>query len=70
MKLGLTPSFVALFLKEAIKIGPNTLISGPTRVGKTTTAWVPCEETLNNQRVVTYEEVLELDLKSADCVAM
>ncbi|STY84380.1 CpaF family protein [Mobiluncus mulieris] len=70
VKLGLIPSSVALFLKEAVKIGLNILVSGSTQAGKTTTVRALCGEIPSNQRVVTCEEVLELNLKSADCVAM
>lgn len=70
VRLNLIPSPVAAFLSEAVKIGLNIVVSGPTQAGKTTTVRALCGEIPTDQRIVTCEEVLELNLKSADCVAM
>lgn len=61
---------LAAFLAEAVRIGLNIVVSGPTQAGKTTTVRALCGEIPTNQRIVTCEEVLELNLKAPDCVAM
>ncbi|MDD7540754.1 MAG: ATPase, T2SS/T4P/T4SS family [Mobiluncus porci] len=70
VKLNLMPPGLAEFLSESVRIGLNIVVSGPTQAGKTTTIRALCGEIPTEQRVVTCEEVLELNLKSADCVAM
>lgn len=70
VQLKLIPPFLAPFLSEAVKIGLNIVVSGPTQAGKTTTVRALCGEIPANHRIVTCEEVLELNLKSSDCVAM
>lgn len=70
VRLGMMPPSLAALLTEAVRIGLNIVVSGPTQAGKTTVIRALCGEIPNHQRVITCEEVLELNLKAADTVAM
>ena len=68
--LGMMPSWLAGFLSEAVRIGLNIVVAGPTQSGKTTTVRALCGEIPREQRIITCEAVLELGLVSTDIVAM
>lgn len=70
VRLEMMPPRLADFLAEAVKIGLNIIVSGPTQSGKTTTVRALCGEIPADQRVITCEEVLELNLHAPDSVAM
>ncbi|GAB7193277.1 ATPase, T2SS/T4P/T4SS family [Kineococcus sp. NUM-3379] len=68
--LGAMPAPVARFLAAAVAAGLNVLVSGQTQAGKTTllnclAAAVPAQ-----QRVITCEEVFELQVPLRDVVAL
>jgi pilus assembly protein CpaF len=68
--LGALPLSVARFLDAAVAAGLNILVAGSTQAGKTTmlnclTAAIPAHE-----RVITCEEVFELQVGLPDVVAM
>ena len=70
VRLNMMPAWMARFLAEAVRIGLNIVVAGPTQSGKTTTVRALCGEIPPDQRVITCEEVLELNLKAPDAVAM
>ncbi|NAZ77446.1 CpaF family protein [Kineococcus sp. T13] len=68
--LGALPAQAAAFLAAAVASGLNLLVSGATQAGKTTLlncllAAVPAQ-----QRIITCEEVFELQVAARDVVAM
>lgn len=70
VRIGSLGSQAAEFLAEAVRCGLNILVSGGTQTGKTTmlnclSAAIPA-----SQRVITCEEVFELQIPLPDVVAM
>ena len=70
VRIGSLESQAAEFLAEAVRCGLNILVSGGTQTGKTTmlnclSAAIPA-----SQRVITCEEVFELQIPLPDVVAM
>lgn len=60
----------ANFLTACTSAGLSVLISGATQSGKTTFARAIAAAIPSRERVITCEEVFELNLKNHDCVAM
>lgn len=60
----------AEFLDAAVVSGLNVLVSGATQAGKTTMVAALCGAIPAAQRVITCEEVFELNLANRDCVAL
>ncbi|MDO5034571.1 MAG: ATPase, T2SS/T4P/T4SS family [Actinomycetaceae bacterium] len=60
----------ATFLSYAVKEGKTVLVAGATQAGKTTLARALAGEIPPRERVITCEEVFELNLPNRDCVAM
>lgn len=60
----------ASFLTASIRAGMTVLISGATQSGKTTFARALAAAIPARERIVTCEEVFELNLRNHDCVAM
>ena len=69
-KLGGISLEMADELSLAVKSGMNILVSGGTQAGKTTLLNALCSEIPINQRVVTIEEVFELQPRIPDLVQM
>lgn len=65
----LTPS-AARFLHAAVAAGLNVLVSGPTQAGKTTTLNALAGSIPPRDRVITCEEVFELQVPTRDVVAL
>jgi len=70
VRLGTIPGSVAPFLEAAVVAGLNIIVAGGTQAGKTTllnclAAAIPASE-----RVITVEEVFELQIPLPDVVAM
>ncbi|MDO4254164.1 MAG: ATPase, T2SS/T4P/T4SS family [Kocuria sp.] len=65
----LTPA-AAFFLSAAVRAGLNILVSGATQAGKTTMLNCLCAEIDPRQRVVTVEEIFELQVPLRDVVGM
>ncbi len=65
----LTPQ-AARFLEAAVVAGLNIIVSGGTQAGKTTMLNCLCAAIPPRERVVTAEEVFELQVPLADVVAM
>jgi pilus assembly protein CpaF len=68
--LGTVTSQGARFLESAVAAGLNVLVSGGTQAGKTTLLNCLAAATPARERVVTCEEVFELQLALPDVVAM
>lgn len=68
--LGSMPRQAARFLAAAVDAGLNVIVSGATGAGKTTALRCLAEAIGPRERVVTIEEVFELDLPHRDVVAM
>lgn len=60
----------ARFLDAAVASGLNVLVSGATQAGKTTMVRALAGSIPASQRVVTCEEVFELNLANRDCVGL
>lgn len=60
----------ARFLSESVQDGATVLVAGATQAGKTTLARALAREIPPRERVITCEEVFELNLPNRDCVAM
>lgn len=60
----------ARFLDAAVASGLNVLVSGATQAGKTTMVRALAGSIPASQRVVTCEEVFELNLSNRDCVGL
>ncbi|EYR62747.1 pilus assembly protein CpaF [Actinotalea ferrariae CF5-4] len=65
----LTPA-AARFLHAAVTAGLNILVSGPTQAGKTTTLNALAGSIPPRDRVITCEEVFELQVPTRDVVAL
>jgi pilus assembly protein CpaF len=68
--LGTLPVQAARFLEAAVAAGLNILVSGGTQAGKTTMLNCLCSAIPARERVVSCEEVFELDIPLPDVVAM
>ena len=68
--MGILSTEVALDLSRAVKSGLNILVSGGTQAGKTTLLNALVNEVPINQRVITIEEVFELQPKNPDLIQM
>jgi len=68
--LGVMTIGIADELSEAVKTGRNILISGGTQAGKTTLLNALISETPLAQRVITIEEVFELQPRVPDLIQM
>lgn len=60
----------AYFLDKAVKAGLNILVSGATQAGKTTLLRALLGSVEAHERIVSVEEVFELNLQHRDIVAM
>lgn len=67
---GSLPRGLALILAACVEAGLNVLVSGQTQAGKTTMLNCLASAINPNERVVTCEEVFELQMSSRDWVAM
>lgn len=65
----LTPE-AATYLTSAVADGKNIVVSGATQAGKTTMVGALSGAIPAGQRVITCEEVFELNIASRDCVAL
>lgn len=70
VRLGSMPSGVARFLEASVTAGLNVLVSGGTQAGKTTMLNALCAAIPAYERVITAEEVFELQVPLADVVSM
>lgn len=70
VQLGTLTDQAARFLDAAVKAGLNILVSGSTSAGKTTTLNCLGAAVRPRERVITIEEVFELDIRVRDVVAM
>ncbi|MDO4665156.1 MAG: ATPase, T2SS/T4P/T4SS family [Actinomycetaceae bacterium] len=70
VSLGMLPEGAASFLEAAVASGLNILVSGAVGAGKTTMLRALAGAIPASNRVVTCEEVFELDLQARDVVAM
>lgn len=68
--LGSMPAPAARFLSSSVRAGLNILVSGATQAGKTTMLNCLCAEIDPRQRVVTVEEIFELQVPLRDVVGM
>jgi len=70
IRLGAVTDRAARFLEAAVASGLNVLVSGGTQVGKTTLLNALCAAIPATERVITAEEVFELQVPLPDVVAM
>jgi len=70
VRLGTLTEQAARFLEASVAAGENILISGGTQAGKTTMLNALCAAIPAAERVITVEEVFELQLALPDTVAM
>ncbi|MDQ2957310.1 MAG: Flp pilus assembly complex ATPase component TadA [Actinomycetota bacterium] len=70
VRLGSLPERAAHFLEASVVAGLNVLVSGGTQAGKTTMLNALCAAIPGSERVITVEEVFELQLPLADVVSM
>ncbi|MBU0493813.1 MAG: Flp pilus assembly complex ATPase component TadA [Chloroflexi bacterium] len=68
VSLGTISSFAALFLRTAIAAGLNILVCGSTASGKTNFLNALCSVVPVNDRVITIEDTLELQIPGNDVV--
>jgi pilus assembly protein CpaF len=68
--VGTLPPQAAAFLDASMAVGLNVLVAGGTQAGKTTMLNALCSAIPARERVVTVEEVFELQLPLPDVVAM
>ncbi len=69
-KAGMLTPAAAAFLRDAVRAGLNVLVSGATQAGKTTLLRAMLGAVPASERIVSAEEVFELDLDHRDVVAM
>lgn len=67
---GSLTSDAAVFLQECVDSGSNIIISGATGAGKTTMMNALLNSASSSERIVTCEEVFELQLMNPDWVAL
>ncbi|NLT26749.1 MAG: CpaF family protein [Microbacteriaceae bacterium] len=60
----------AAFLRTAVAVGSNVLVSGATHTGKTTLVGALLGAAPAGERIITVEETFELDLVARDVVAL
>lgn len=70
VRLGSLDRRAAAFLEASVKAGMNIVVSGGTQSGKTTMLNCLAAAIPTNERVVTCEEVFELQVRLPDVVAM
>lgn len=70
IRLGAITEHAAAFLEAAVAAGLNVLVSGSTQAGKTTMLNALCAAIPATERVITAEEVFELQIPLPDVVAM
>ena len=70
MAVGTIPTDVAQYLSRAVSQGKNIIVSGATQAGKTTLMNALLNSATATDRIVTCEEVFELQLASPDWVAL
>lgn len=68
--LGMLTTPAARFLDAAVDVGLNVIVSGATQAGKTTLLGAILGAVPANQRIITAEEVFELNLAHRDVVAL
>ena len=68
--VGLLPQNAAAFLDASVRAGHHILVSGATQAGKTTLLRALLGSVPASDRIVTAEEVFELNLEHRDVVAM
>ncbi|HEX8767448.1 MAG TPA: ATPase, T2SS/T4P/T4SS family, partial [Jatrophihabitans sp.] len=70
VRLGSLPEPAARFLEASVAAGLNVLVSGGTQAGKTTMLNALCAAIPASERVITAEEVFELQVPLPDVVSM
>ncbi len=70
VEAGMVAGPVAAFLTAAVAAGLSIVVSGATQAGKTTFLRALAGEIPRIRRVITCEEVFELDLRNRDSVAL
>lgn len=70
VSVGSVPERAAAFLEASVVAGLNILVAGGTQAGKTTLLNALCAAIPARERVVTVEEVFELQVPLPDVVAM
>jgi pilus assembly protein CpaF len=70
VRLGSLPDQAALFLEASVASGLNILVAGGTQAGKTTMLNALCAAIPASERVITAEEVFELQVPLPDVVSM
>ncbi|MCS4483982.1 ATPase, T2SS/T4P/T4SS family [Gleimia sp. 6138-11-ORH1] len=70
VRLQMLPEDAAQMLQNAMHAGKTVLVSGATQSGKTTFLRALAHEIPAKERVLTCEEVFELNLSNHDCVAL
>lgn len=70
VRLGSLPPHASQFLQASVEAGLNIVVSGGTQTGKTTMLNCLAAAIPSHQRVITCEEVFELQIPLPDVVAM
>jgi pilus assembly protein CpaF len=70
VRLGSLPEPAARFLEASVAAGLNVLVSGGTQAGKTTMLNALCAAIPASERVITAEEVFEIQVPLPDVVSM
>jgi len=70
VRLGSLPERAARFLEASVAAGLNVLVSGGTQAGKTTMLNALCAAIPASERVITAEEVFELQVPLPDVVSL
>jgi pilus assembly protein CpaF len=70
VRVGTLTEQAARFLESSVIAGLNVLVAGGTQAGKTTLLNALCGAIPGRERVITVEEVFELNLRAPDVVAM